>query len=61
MNNRTGSDPSARVRARALAPGGGSSALRSATALGVALWAVVGIGLLYGVWESAVKVATLFN
>jgi hypothetical protein len=50
MSNRTDSEPTPRARSRTLAAGGGSAALRSATAVGIALWVIVGAGLLYGVW-----------
>jgi hypothetical protein len=33
----------------------------SATTLGIALWVIVGAGLIYGVWETMVKVFALFS
>jgi hypothetical protein len=61
MSNRTDSEPTPRARSRTLAAGGGSAALRSATAVGIALWVIVGAGLLYGVWETVGKISALFS
>jgi hypothetical protein len=59
MSNRTDSEPAPRSRARAA--GTGPRPLDSGTVVSTALWLIVGIGLLYGVWETVAKVAALFS
>jgi hypothetical protein len=59
MSNRTDSEPVPRSRARVA--GAGARRLDSGTVVSTALWLIVGIGLLYGVWETVVKVSALFN
>jgi hypothetical protein len=38
-----------------------SSRFEPAAAAAIALWVIVVAGLVYGVWETATKVADLFN
>jgi hypothetical protein len=38
-----------------------SNPFHPAVAAALALWVIVGAGLVYGVWETAAKVADLFN
>jgi hypothetical protein len=37
------------------------SAWEPVAAAAIALWVIVGVGLLYGVWQTVAKVAALFS
>jgi hypothetical protein len=38
-----------------------SRTLETVTAAAIALWVIVGAGLLYGIWQTVAKVTALFS